>query len=132
MRARVGGVTVALSGLGADELFGGYASFKNTALLQRWLPAWRALPKPIRTTLIDRWSRGDTRFRKLADALNHATSSAALALLQRRVFCESTSRSLMATDFASAYHPHPAEAGLVAQLGNADLFVTTSLAEMRG
>ena len=130
--ARAGGVTVALSGLGADELFGGYASFKNTELIQRWLPAWRAMPTPIRKTLLDRWSRGDTRSRKLADALNHATSPAALALLQRRVFCETTRRSLLAPEFATTYHPHPAEAGLAAQLGGADLFATTSLAEIRG
>ena len=130
--ARAGGVTVALSGLGADELFGGYSSFKNTALIQRWLPAWRAMPAPLKKKLLDRWSRSDTRARKLADALTHASSPAALALLQRRVFCEATRRSLLAPEFAGAYAPHPAEAALAAQLGGADLFATTSLAELRG
>jgi len=130
--ARAGGVTVALSGLGADELFGGYASFKNTALIQRWLPAWRALPTSLQKSLLNRWSHGDTRSRKLADALNHATSPASLALLQRRVFGEATRRSLLAPEFAYAYAAHPAEAGLTAQLGGTDVFMTTSLAEMRG
>jgi asparagine synthase (glutamine-hydrolysing) len=130
--ARAGGVTVALSGLGADELFGGYPSFKNTALIQRWLPAWHALPSSIQKILADRWSHGDTRSRKLADALNHTTSPASLALLQRRVFCETTRRSLLAPEFACAYAPHPAETALAAQLGGTDLFTTTSLAEMRG
>ena len=37
-----------LSGLGADELFGGYPSFRRLPRLVKWLPAWRALPRPLR------------------------------------------------------------------------------------
>jgi asparagine synthase (glutamine-hydrolysing) len=46
--AREVGLKVALSGLGGDELFAGYASFANTALLQRLTRfAWFA-PRPLR------------------------------------------------------------------------------------
>ncbi len=130
--ARAGGVTVALSGLGADELFGGYPSFGNTVRLTRWLPAWRVMPGPIRNAILSRWDRGDTRLRKLADTLRHADSPAALALLQRRVFAESTLRSLLTPEAALAYAPHPETARLDAVLHDADVFFVTSAAEMRG
>jgi asparagine synthase (glutamine-hydrolysing) len=40
------GIKVALSGLGGDELFGGYPSFGRLA--SRRLRAWRHVPKPVR------------------------------------------------------------------------------------
>ena len=130
--ARAGGVTVALSGLGADELFGGYPSFRNVPRINRWLPAWRVVPSPLRNALLARWDRGDTRTRKLADTLRHADSPAALALLQRRVFAESTRCSLLSPDSTAAYSPHPETARLHADLGDADLFSIASAAELRG
>lgn len=130
--ARAGGVTVALSGLGADELFGGYSSLRNTFTLARWQPVWRMTPPPLRRALLARWDRGDTRARKLADTLRHAGSPAALALLQRRVFSESTRRSLLAPGAAAGYAPHPEETALADGLRHADLFSVTSLADVRG
>ncbi len=130
--ARAGGVTVALSGLGADELFGGYPGFQNVPRLTRWLPLWRALPRSLRHALLSRWDSADTRHRKLADTLRHADSPAALALLQRRVFAESTRRSLFIPGAQTRYSRHPAEAALASDLPTADLFTITSAAEMRG
>jgi asparagine synthase (glutamine-hydrolysing) len=46
--AREVGLKVALSGLGGDELFAGYASFANTALLQRLTRLAWFVPKPLR------------------------------------------------------------------------------------
>ena len=43
-----GGATVALSGLGADELFGGYPSFHNAAKAARFLRPLGALPARVR------------------------------------------------------------------------------------
>jgi asparagine synthase (glutamine-hydrolysing) len=49
--AREVGLKVALSGLGGDELFAGYASFANTAVLQRLIRlAWFA-PRALRRTI---------------------------------------------------------------------------------
>jgi len=46
--AREVGLKVALSGLGGDELFAGYASFTNTALLQRLTRLAWFVPRPLR------------------------------------------------------------------------------------
>lgn len=44
--ARAAGLTVALSGLGADELFGGYPTFRRLATLARVRTVLQALPAP--------------------------------------------------------------------------------------
>ena len=46
--AREVGLKVALSGLGGDELFAGYASFTNTALLRRLIRLAWFVPAPLR------------------------------------------------------------------------------------
>jgi asparagine synthase (glutamine-hydrolysing) len=46
--ARQAGLKVALSGLGSDELFGGYTSFRATAQVNRLAAAARWMPKPLR------------------------------------------------------------------------------------
>lgn len=130
--ARAGGVTVALSGLGADELFGGYPSFQNVPRLSRWLPLWRALPRALRRALLARWDRADTRRQKLADMLRHAGTPAALALLQRRVHSDDSLRALLAPDIRRPSSRHPAAAALASDLPLADLFTTVSAAEIRG
>lgn len=49
--AREVGLKVALSGLGGDELFAGYSSFANTALLQRLTRLAWFVPRPLRRAL---------------------------------------------------------------------------------
>lgn len=51
--ARQAGLKVALSGLGSDELFGGYASFRQTAPLAKLAHAARYVPRSLR-----KWSVG--------------------------------------------------------------------------
>jgi asparagine synthase (glutamine-hydrolysing) len=46
--ARQAGLKVALSGLGSDELFGGYSTFRDTSSLQKVAGAARVVPKAIR------------------------------------------------------------------------------------
>ena len=121
--ARLGGVTVALSGLGSDELFGGYPSFRRLPKLGKWLPAWRRLPRPLQKLAFGSLDAGPTSARKLAATLRLATAHpepAALALAQRSVFPDTTIAQLLApgaaagTSTASAPAAHPAEAELVA------------------
>jgi asparagine synthase (glutamine-hydrolysing) len=46
--ARQAGLKVALSGLGSDELFGGYSSFRDTARVARLAAMARFVPRPLR------------------------------------------------------------------------------------
>src|SRR5579863_1720919 len=43
-QTREAGIKVALSGLGADELFAGYSSFSSVAKMERFLRTWRYVP----------------------------------------------------------------------------------------
>jgi asparagine synthase (glutamine-hydrolysing) len=132
LAARAGGVTVAVSGLGSDELLGGYPSFNHVPRISRWLGVWNVIPGSLRNALLDRMAKGDTRARKLADSLRHGGTPAALALLQRRVLAESTRRSLLSPELAPGYMAHPAEKSLAEELRDADLFSVTSFAELGG
>ena len=49
--AREVGLKVALSGLGGDELFAGYSTFTNTAMLQRVIRMAWFVPRPLRLAL---------------------------------------------------------------------------------
>ena len=49
--ARQAGLKVALSGLGSDEIFGGYSSFRSTSKVARAAAAARFLPRPFRASI---------------------------------------------------------------------------------
>jgi asparagine synthase (glutamine-hydrolysing) len=131
--ARSGGVSAALSGLGGDELFGGYPSFRSTPRLARWLPFWRALPTAIQSPILAQLRRGRTRRQKLADFLEHARDLHSLAALQRRNFSELQRTSLLSPELARSlpFTPHPELAHLPAELLDSEPFSTISAWELR-
>ena len=132
--ARAGGVTVALSGLGGDELFGGYPAFHDTPRLARLLPWWRAIPGSVRSSFVRRLQHGDTRRRKLADFLEYATNIQELGALQRRVFSEPGRRALLHPDVLRelAINPfHPELAVLAPDLAGAPAFDVVGAWELR-
>ena len=134
--ARQGGVTVALSGLGGDELFGGYPSFRDLPRLNRLLPAWRLLPSRVREALVEQLrARPSVRARKLADFLAHARDLHELASLQRRVLPESTRLSLLSPEArtqAERLGPHhPMLEDFAFQLAGADAVQIISAWELR-
>jgi asparagine synthase (glutamine-hydrolysing) len=133
--ARAGGVKVALSGLGGDELFGGYPSFRDLPRLARFLPVWRVLPAALRALVVDQLAQGGVRQRKLADFLAHARDLHDLCSLQRRVFSTALGHSLLHPDARAAANGirphHPAFEQLSKELAGADAFQIISAWELR-
>jgi len=132
--AHAGGVKVALSGLGGDELFGGYPSFHDLPRLARLLPVWQRLPAAWRRMAVRQLARGGVRRRKLADFLTHARNLHDLCSLQRRVFSTDLGHSLLHPDVragVAAAAGHPRLDDLPAELASADAFQTISAWELR-
>lgn len=127
--ARAGGVKVALSGLGGDELFGGYPWFRTTPRLARALPFWSNLPEALREAVLRHLRGRDARQQKLADLLTHAEGLHGLAALQRRNFAESARTSLLLDP--PAYTSHPELFRLEEELSGADAFSAVSAWELR-
>ncbi len=133
--AHNGGVRVALSGLGGDELFGGYPSFRDTPRMARWLPLWRQLPEGVRGRVVAALRSRGARARKAADFLEYARDLHELCSLRRRVLPEQTRLELLAPEarrLAQRQGPnHPMLDDFVFELMGADEFQICSAWEMR-
>jgi asparagine synthase (glutamine-hydrolysing) len=133
------GVKVALSGLGGDEIFGGYASFRR---LGRVLPAARRLsrsPAAVRhvaASLVRTAGGGRVTTEKAAAVLEGDGTLADMWPVTRQLFSERDRRRMLADryvaapDSANAYSPLLAEA--YAEAPDAGLWARISYAEARG
>jgi asparagine synthase (glutamine-hydrolysing) len=72
--ARQSGLKVALSGLGSDELFGGYGTFASTPKISRAMRFARMLPPPLRALVANALSRSN-RFGSTPDSSRKATAA---------------------------------------------------------
>jgi asparagine synthase (glutamine-hydrolysing) len=52
-RARAAGVKVALSGLGGDETFAGYSSFRTVPRMEKFAAAWGRMPATVRSPFVN-------------------------------------------------------------------------------
>jgi asparagine synthase (glutamine-hydrolysing) len=90
-------VVVGLSGLGADEFFGGYPSFRTAPRMASLVLALQFVPGPLRGDLVrtaGALSRRTGAFEKLADLVSGEPTVPAIALAMRRTLSDHALESL--------------------------------------
>jgi asparagine synthase (glutamine-hydrolysing) len=88
------GMKVMLSGIGADELFGGYPSFSAVPRMTVWRQRLGAVRRPHAAVAQLLEKAGDPRYRRLADVIAQPPSLAASYAAYRGIFSREEARLL--------------------------------------